>query len=359
MKQFLRHIRQILCSCVVLYSVVACHTDEYREECDYNVLLRHDYNEENAAHGKNMIEYYIHCIDEYIFDEAGILFDHRRITTDICREMFNSEWHLPPGRYSVIAIANRDERSVVSDTKTGTLPQKGVTHREDMRLSLEQAEVFTRIGETVCGDSEKLYYAYKTFTVQERGISRVRVNMVNAHLSLKFRVTWKNKGTPPTGNDYHVLLESVPSEYRAMPEYFYPAESFECLAHDCHTHDLYPANCNEVIHHIPYTCHQQKNVRIHRSNTAVTVDKEMWGEYISYRIKADTKPVLHIYRNDGTPIRENIQLYRYFEYYGIKLNSTLKQAYRIDIVIDGDQVILVPLKVADYEEGGVITGAPK
>jgi len=312
-----------------------------------------------------MIEYYVHEINEYIFREDGVLYQQRTFTTDRCTEYMNSELTLPPGRYSVIAIGNRDDRSVASDSRNGGIPVEGVTHRDDMRLALENC---ASLAEGTNGHSEKLYHGYKTFTVKSTGISRVRVDMVNAHMTLRFRVTWKNGATPPSGTHYYAVLESVPSAYSLMPEYIYPAGCFDAERHDCDGHDLYPNSCNEVIHHIPHTCYGAEeaslgNALIHREDTKVTVDKEMWGEFITYRVKMDTEPVLKIYSSAATRaegdemiIPRAINLRQYLEWYDYQPDHTLKQLYEINIEIDGDKIILMPLNIADWEEGGVLYG---
>lgn len=345
-------IKQIKLACLAVACCVgwvACDTEKEREICDYKVQLRYDYNEENTT-TENRIEYWVYTIDEYIFDENNLLYQYRQVTPERCVEYMHSELELPPGRYSVIAVGNRDERSTATDTRTNSAPVIGVTHRDDMRLSLDNCE--SRENGTK-GPCEELFHGYKTFTVKENGISRVRVDMINAHFQLRFRVTWKNNTTPDRGN-YYATLESIPSEYILMPEYIYTSSSVECEPHDCDAHDLYPDNCNNVIHHIPRTCHQNRNVLTHRNDTYINADSEMWGQFVNYRIKTETVPVLRIYDSAGTQIIKDIDLQRYFDWYNYELDYELKQEYEMDIIVDGTTVTLVPLNVADWDEGGVI-----
>lgn len=361
MKCIVRHIMCLLWLAAFAVSAVSCidgALNHYANRvCHYTVQLRYDYNEENTNH-RNMITYYVYTIDEYIFDEDGILFQYRRFVPDPCTGSMNAELNLPPGRYSVIAIGNQDERSECSDRERSSEPIPGTTHRDDMLLTLNNCEKMA--GDTR-GASEKLYYGYKTFTVAREDISRVRVDMVNAHLRLRFRVTWKNGATPPNGSNYYALLGTIPGQYRLMPQYIYPIGSFECQEHNCDTHDMYPTNCNHIIHHIPYTCydtdHTSNHNLWHRTDTKITVDKEMWGEFIIYRVKMATEPVLRIFnsnttRNDADEqIIRDINLRQYFEWYDYQPDQTLKQDYEIDIQIDGDKIMLMPLNVSDWEEG--------
>lgn len=353
MKHLSIHIKHLFLLVAVAAGAVSCYDyDNNREICDYKVQLRYDYNEENTT-TENRIGSYVHFIDEYLFDEAGVLYGMNTVEPDPCTGEWTSHYALPPGRYSVIGIGNKDERSTVTDVRLGGTPVIGSTNRNDMLLWLENCEQMT---DNTSGPCEKLYHGYRTFTVKPRGISHVRVDMINAHFTLKFRVKWKNGATPPRG-DYYVLLESVPSEYGLMPQYIYPAGSFSIETYDCDIHDLYPVNSNDVIHHIPYTCHLENNVHCHRNDTRINVDNEMWGEFTAYRIKDATQPKLRIFADDGSQVVRDIDLQAYFDWYGYVLDYELKQAYEIDITIDGDKIIIVPLDIADYEEGGTITGS--
>lgn len=348
MKHAMKYTVLLLFALIAGFSA-SCDVEKERMICSYKVQLIYDYNEENNT-AENMIEYYIHTIDEYIFDEKNILLQHNNFGVDRCRPGLFSEISLPPGRYSVIAIGNKDERSVINEAVPG------VTRREDMLLTLENCEQTVWNEKHVSGASERLYHAYMSFTVKEQGISRIRVDMVDSYLRLKFRVKWKNGGRPARDKDYYALLEGIPSQYSLMPEYIYPAGSFECKTYEYSIYDKYPSDCMVVIHHIPQTCYNNNNILIHGYNTNVNVDNEMWGEFISYRIQNSTQVLLSVYTVDGELIVKKIDLQAYFRWYGIDLNSELKQDYELDIFIDGDKIVITPLEIADYEEGGIIKG---
>lgn len=336
----------------VLFGSASCHTDDYRSTCDYKVQLRYDYNEENQSDGVNMIEYYVFEIDEYIFDQDGILYAQRRFEADRCSEHMNSELQLPPGRYSVIAIGNRDHRSTTWDAATGNAPVEGLTHRDDMRMTLDNPEPMP---DGSNADSEPLYHGYKTFTVNERGISRVRVDMINAHMTLRFRVRWKNGASPERGN-YHALLTTIPSHYSLMPQYIYPKSSLECHSFDGDVYDEYPSDCNNVIHHIPYTCYADgapANLLTHRLDTYLNADNEIWGEFRTYRIKKSTPVKLLIRSASGAlAVPGAVDVTGYLTHFGFTRDDELKQVYEIDILIDGEKIIMNPLDVGDWFEGG-------
>ncbi|MDL2319840.1 FimB/Mfa2 family fimbrial subunit [Alistipes sp. OttesenSCG-928-B03] len=350
---------KLLLAVVFLFGATACsglieHFD--REICDYTVRLRYDYNEENTAQD-NRFDYHIGTLDQYIFDEQGVLVAESTVTRDICDGTWHSDITLPPGRYSVIAVGNKDTRSEITDSRTGTAPAGGSTLRGDMRMTLKNC---TENADGTRGPSERLYHGYRTFTITPTGVSSVRVDMVHSHLRLRFRVTWKSN-PPADREDYFLTLETVPSQYALMPQYYYPEGTFNCRSHDPSHCDPYRSVCNSVVHHIPYTCFEGSNMTVHRHDTYITNDNELWSEFTSYRLKNDTPARLNIWHWDEDAqtaeklLTKGIDLRDYLvNFRGFNLDHTLKQDYELAITIDGDMAMITPLKVDDWEEGGTI-----
>lgn len=341
---------------------VSCDTELYFEECVYSLLIRYDYNEENTT-TDNKILYWISDIDEYIFDDQGVLLATRKVTESICAENLDSEVALRPGRYSVLALGNVDGRSVVWDAATGEAPLVGQTRREDMRMTLRNAEAFP---DGTTGPCEELYYGYRSFSVGEIGQSVVRVDMINAHFQLRFRVTWKNRVHMPDVGNYYAVMGDTPSQYELMPQYVYLPREFEALPHDPETQDPYLTRDNRVIHYIPRTAIPDTNILRHRDSTYLNADFEVWGTIVGYRIKSETNAVLNLYyTGDGDVLTDEdpmvfphgIDLQQYFDWFQYDLDHELKQEYAIDIVIDGDAIQLAPLEgmsIADWSDGGFL-----
>jgi hypothetical protein len=338
-----------------------CISEKNRNLCDYRVQLRYDYNEENSNRD-NRIGFHVTRLDEMIFDSEGVLASKRRFENGEYANPRASELVLDAGRYSVIAIGNMDDRSVLLDEATGEEPAIGVTRRETPRLSLENADPF---GDGTRGPCEQLFHGYRTFTVREAaGISRVRVDMVNAHFELSFRVTWKNTSRAPAAGVYYAVLQDIPSQYKLMPEWVFPAGSFDAVRHDPALHDSYDHTANDVIHHIPHTTHEGNNVLSHSNTAYLNGDGEVWGRFVNYRIKTDTEPVMTLYyaadgarsrATDPMVLPREIKLKDYFAWVGQQLDHELKQEYTLDIVVDGDQIIISPFdefSIADWNEGG-------
>ncbi len=358
----MRRVVKYLLSLPVVLLVWGCDTSLHETDiCDYSVQLRYDYNLENTSR-ENVVTDYIDHIDEYVFDSQGVLCHVRRFTEDDCSENMNSEIMLTEGRYSVIAIGNVDGRSVVRDASTNSEPVIGLTMRDNMRLSLENASAFN---DGTRGPCEDLFYGYRTFTVQpDGGATRVRVDMANAHFELRFRVTWKNTPQTPSNGVYYAVLQDIPSEYSMMPEYVYPTGSFNAETHDPAT-DLYPHSSNDVIHYIPYVGFEHNNLISHSNTTYLNADKEVWGTFRNYRIESDTELIMQLYYaeggsrsgNDPMVLPRAINLRDYFKWVGQELDHELKQEYAIDIVVDGDKILISPFddfSISDWTDGGVL-----
>ena len=342
----LRHI-QVLLSVVVpavALMFTSCEVEGDREICDYNVELYYHYNRENTTQN-NVLPSYVRTLTQYLFDSDGILLDATDVPVDVCEHQYITHRTLPPGRYSVIMWGNCGERNTVTDLATGGAPVEGQTHRDDMRLTHNNS---------MQQNGDRLWHGYRTFSVAPEGVSRIRVDAVHSHLVIKFRVRWKSNA--PVSGTYIAWLEDIGSEKSFMPEYIYPQPDAACETHDRSTHDLYPQHSNNVVHHIPYV-HHTTNVLDHRTEAPMGLDNALWGEFVTYRIRQDSHPILSIYDAGGNLIlhpdpAKQIDLKRYFDEMGIDLDHTLRQEYEIDIVIDGDQVWLMALNVADWEDGG-------
>lgn len=324
--------------------------------CDYSVRLRYDYNVENTS-SLNMIDYHVRSLEEYIFDEEGVLIMTNMVYRDVCDGSWHSDLDLPVGRYSVIAVGNRDTRSRIWDERRESEPLEGVTKREDMRMELDNAEELT--GDTH-GPSEKLYHGYRTFNVEAGHTGVVRVDVVHSHLRIKFRVTWKNSTTPSKKQNYFAQLETVPSHYTLMPEYHYPTGSFECRPHDPRTSDNYERSSDYIIHHIP-TVHQDRTPLTYRHDTYINNDNEMWGEFTAYRVKNETAVELKLYHWDEQTktttdlLDSGIDLQDFLtNHLKINLNHTLKQDYYLKIEIYNGKAVISWLSISDWDEGGVI-----
>lgn len=354
-----RHIRLFLGLAAVMLSVTSCYdVRKDREVCDYNIQLLYHYNAENTSKNSVLTDY-VNRIEEFVFDEQGVLYAKHEIDLDECRNFYASEQEYEPGRYSVVAIGNRRAASEYDEAVVG------VTHREHMLLSMVNPGA-SRGDDGMFGNGERLYYGYRTFTIEPTGISRVHVDLVHSHLVLNYRVIWKKKAPVDTGA-LNIRISTVPAEYGMVPEYVYP-EIGRCEVYDPLKHDAYNKICQSVRHYIPTIYNNPLgNIVTQRQDVSLT-GTTLIGQAIGYRLRTppgDTRredfvqTTFEIYDGDRR-IANPVPLNDFLTAMGEKLDQTLKQEYSLVFEVDEDGRVTASFaNVADWDEGGFLGGGKR
>lgn len=333
----------LLGSLIVLLS--ACSMDEYNEVCDYSVELHYDYNRESTT-TKNVLRDYVGSVTEYIFDSNNILYAVNSIEPDPCDGILKSERQLPSGRYTVISWGNLSKACSVTDAHVGT------TTRQEMELSANNP---CNIYAGYQNNSDRLYHAYRTFTVNPTGISRIRVDMTHAHLSLRFRVRW-GTGThkPLVGQEVQLRITNKPSQYDFMPEFIF--HNGIATLHDTTTNDPYNSVCQTWTPHIP-KLHNNRNVLHHRLNANVDTEREAYGEFVTLRLLNGSPATLSLHQvnnnGDMLQIGNDINLGSYFRGENIELSRNLRQEFAIELLVNSDGTLsMQSMQFAEWDEGG-------
>ncbi len=340
-------LRAAITTVIMTVGLASCQIDlAMPKVCDHNVEILYHYNRENST-TYNVLPSYVHSITEYIFDGDDVLVDWRNVSLDPCENQYYSRHTLDTGRYSVIMWGNCSD----INNEVSPAPVKGLTTREELLLSLDSMP--DPVDDTH-PNGDRLWHGYRTFTVARTGVSKVRVDAVHSHLSLTFRVRWKS--APPAQGTYTVYLEDVGSRAGFMPHLFYPYPGGAHQLHDPLVDDGYSTKSNLIIHHIPRIDHDQ-HMLDYKTTVVMNGDRELRGEFVTYRICRDSHPVLNIFDSQGNRVvhpdpAKEIDLWKYFDQNVPALNYTLRQEYAIDILVDGDNVWVMPLEVADWEDGG-------
>ncbi len=334
--KFLKYILTLfagaaLCSCNIEYDL---------EVCPYNVEILYWYDTEMTS-VENVLHGVVRSLDEYIFDEDGVLYLRRSVPLDECDGGFLSENTLPPGRYSVITWANRSDINSVNDATVGVTRRSICAPLVTWQMSVQ----FLR-----------LYYAYRTFTVPEAGVAHVRADMVHSHLIFKYRIRWKNKA-PANTRDFYSDMHSISSEYEFMPEYFY--ENNICSSHDTSSHDLFDQDSRPRSRHHIKNVHDNRT-HCHRLDVAMNGDKTIFGEYVTYRLRNGTPATISLWSagsetRAGEPVRlmKDIDLSRWFREKNIELDRNLRQEFYLDFLIDGNgNVTVSDATMGDWIDGG-------
>jgi hypothetical protein len=347
---------------LILLSVILLSCDLNGNDpdvCNYNVSIEYRYNR-NSSYPENEMPFYINILEEYIFDESGMLIYIDSLDGKSCQGNYISELSLPVGKYSLVTWGNQvDSVSRVYpdpdvDESTSLRTVSSVLdqiNRNNMELAINNPIVDPRPAPMqMSNNSERLYYSYRTFSVNPIGISRIEVDMTHAHCVLDITVEWKRTNEqPPNTNDFLMILKNIPSQYEFMPEFLVRRQWWgEDYTPEG---DLYPSmDVGNRINYIPEI--EQNKYVSHMTNGRMSNGK-LYGRFITYRYRNSSHEVLSIYAGEKQIMKE-IDLYEFFHTVGINLDLSLCQEYSLLLVIDGDKVTVSMINIEDWEDGGNI-----
>lgn len=348
MNSFKRHIRFLLLIAGIALLCTSClkdFLDRNDTECEYTAQIRYDYNRENTS-DVNLLTTYVGDLEEYIFDERGILLLINPVAQDICDGTWHSDLDLPPGKYSLITVGNRTSMSAITDN--GRVPQIGVTHRDNFLLTLEN-ESPAASGRGYYDNCGRLFHTYRTFSIEPGKSSFIRADMVHSHCVIRFTIRWR--GTPPANAGlYYVQMKDVPSEYNLMPEFYYPKPLEAWDIHNPQMSDHYETSSNAVIHHIPQV-HNDRNIVTHRKEVRRVLN-DVQGETVTYRLREAGQTMFSVHTAAGDRVMKDIHINDFLNRMEVDLDHTLRQEYEIifEILEDGRVHVFFP-QVGDWDEG--------
>ncbi|MDL2278946.1 FimB/Mfa2 family fimbrial subunit [Parabacteroides sp. OttesenSCG-928-G07] len=307
--------------------------------CDYSIQLEY-WLSESAQ--KNELHQYVKAIDEYIFDEYGILFQINRVESRAYNKNFVSEVDLPAGKYSVVSWAN------VSASSKAVGVEVGKTHINDLMLNLNNPVNTTY---NIHEHSERLYQGYRTFSVREHGVSQVRVYMSHAHCILEVIVKWTNN-TPPDTENFYMTLRDVKDTYAFTPAYKVFGNTINGFEYAEEQHLI---TDKERRYYLTVPNVGSRDIS-HVQQAKMDITRNVSGRFSCYRLSNNTHPLFRLYAGD-TPLMREIDLHKYFQNMGIELDTNLKQEFAIIIEIGENDVIRVtPVVISDWNNGGEIGG---
>lgn len=316
---------------------MSCDVDDPMKRCEYNLQVAYRYvkgTDSNASPFSG----YIQSVTEYLYDSHGLLYQTRIID---CAGKANvaSEYTLPPGRYSVVSWGNVENKSIVNKESVGAV------NRKEMLLHL--APPTTRSNTGLYGNTERLYYGYRSFIVSEKGVTHVLMDMSHAHFLLDLVIKWRSK-PPDNTRDFYILYKGAPSEYAFRPDLVF-RDDWSTYSSDTDE----PMEENDLlVRYIP-AINAEEKLASHRIDVMMNVDKRIETRLITYRHCNVSKPLLSVYAGDKQVMKE-IDLSRAFKFLGIELDRNFGQEFGLQVEIDGDQVIVSALSPNDWEEGGEI-----
>lgn len=247
--------------------------------------------------------------------------------------------NFPDGEWIIITYGNLGAGSrveyTIGSTKLGQMSTKVVNTPSYSGTYAKSAQ-----GQTVhhLGDSDKLYFGQLELTVKGGVTDRIhKVNMSNAHIWLSAVVRWKDPLKAPSRaeDNLHVRLEYVPVEH-----------SFE--------HDTKHDNQYDIQFHVPkITDDIASHISQLLSNTYGS-DNEFQFDTYGLRWETGKAPVLRFYDGEKLLVDKDLDLNRYFLDQKIDLTNSRVQFYQIQMTIDGNTVIMSPIGIENWEDGGEI-----
>lgn len=326
----------LLCMLSGFLAFMSCNIDADLKECPYNARLEYWYTGSGSA---NVLPDYIYTMREFVFDSLGVL---RQVNEIAAKKGIAAELNVPPGKYTLVTWANIDSASHVNQAEIGH------TTKEEMRLYMDNPYKVLKSESAVHGNAERLYYGFATFYVNNRGVTRQRMDMTHSHCLLNLTVKWKYNPPRDTKNFCFYLL-NVPSEVRFLPGY-----EVRGSASMPYQEPEYPATRSGSSNYIPLTSDGQKLVD-QRLDVKMDITRTLSGEFVTYRLTNDTHPVLRICAGETLLVRE-IDLNKYFRQMDIDLDQNLRQEFNLIVEVDGDKVFVSSARVSDWIDGGVIGG---
>jgi hypothetical protein len=210
----LSRLMRFVCCLLLAFIQVSCldmGDDEKFVRCAYNTRIVYRYNKEGSA-TENMAGWYIRTLDEYIYDATGKLYSKRYLEG----ELLVGEYDLPPGQYTLVVWANKTTRNLVSDGN-------GTSGINMLDLSWLYPDSPAPGDSALLNGGDKLYYGYRTFSVEEDMTSFIDVDMEHVYCDLSLTARWVNRSDDKDGmrgaDSYYMLLEGVPSRMNFLPDW--------------------------------------------------------------------------------------------------------------------------------------------
>lgn len=333
---------EIVLALVLIMSLGSCIGDLEPGICEYNTRIVYRYDRENTAK-ENVIGDYIGSLDEYIYDSEGRLATLRRITEGF----YASELQLPTGRYTVVTWGNITSKSAVMPPAG-----KGQTPAD---IWLYPANP-TRSGDGKQDNGDRVYYGYRTFSVEENNTSRVYVDMEHAYCQLSLNIIWKDQTVGMNNGILYIAeLSGVPSRTSFYPEYNFKDG---IAAPYSQADERFPVIWDAgKCSYLPLVNGIQEPLVYSRSFTRTGDQGNVEFLTQRFRFRTDTEPLeLAIYLPDGSLACKKIDLYKYFKELKYMLDTHRRQEFRITMQLENGRVVLSEINILDWTDGGNLDG---
>ena len=337
MTQIKKHILKIrltgigllLVGMLLLYMFSSCQMMDERDLCCYNVQLNYRY----YRAGKNEMSSRVSSMKHFLFNSDSILQEVYDVSGDAVKKL---EVIIPSGDYTMVSFANIGEPSFLNDFIVGQ------SKMNELELYIDNLN-----SDGYQDNSERLFFAYRNFSVAKSGIKYYIVDCTHAHNILTINVKWKN-ASPPSSSRYMMELTKVPGNYQFPVSRWVTIGSFKS-----EDNKIPESTSLLVVHSIPEPL--ERDVE-HQTQARFKPNGNLEGTFITYRYTNQRIPTFCLYGDNGALMKE-IDLTKFFQQMGWELTLNIEQEFDLTMTIDGDKVYVSSTNIADWEEGGTIGGS--
>lgn len=278
----------------------------------------------------------IYKMTDFIFTKDSVLF---RVDDNILNgKMRKRPITLPDGEWIIVTYGNMNGGSEINYTI-------GQTRMSEMSTRVINPPTYKGTYATRAdgpslrlGDSDRLYFGKLDLVVRGGYTDRIHtVEMSNVHIWINAVVKWKDETKAPdkTSSNLHIRLEYVPVEHSFM--------------HD----DKYDA-IQKIPYRIPRITKELASQISQLQSSTYAPNGEFYFNTYGLRWETGKAPILRFYDGETMLIDKDLDLNRYFVDQNIDLTNTRVQFYQLQILIDGDNIIISTLSIEDWEDGGSI-----
>ena len=307
---------------------LGCQMIDENDFCCYNVQLNYRYYHS----GKNELTSRITSMRHFLFNADSILQDVYDVSGDAVKKL---ELIIPSGDYTIISFANIHTASRLQEFVTGQ------SRMDELQLYIDNLNE-----DGYQNNSEKLFFAYRNFSVAKSGIKYYIVDCTHAHNILTVNVKWKD-ASPPVSSRYTMELTKVPGNYQFPVQRWITIGSFKS-----EDNKIPESNENTVVHAIPEPL--SKTVT-HHTEGKFKPNGNLEGTFITYRYTNQRIPTFCLF-GDNEALMKEIDLSIFFQQMGWELSNNIEQEFDLTMTIDGDKVWVSGTNIVDWEDGGTIGG---
>lgn len=324
--------RMIITWCLALFGLGSCSIID-EGGCRSEYIL---YQYTNNA-GQDATEQ-IFKMTDFIFTKDSVLY---RVDDNIMNgNMKRRPLNLPDGEWVIITYGNLNKETRVDYTL-------GKTKLAEMSAKVVSQSTYQGTYATYSvnnglrlGNSDKLYFGKTNVTVKGGYADKLQtVEMSNVHIRIGFTVIWADATKAPTraeANNLHARLDYIPVEHSFVSD-----EKYD---------DLY-----KIPYQIPRITNEVASLLTPLAGENATPGR-FYFEVYGLRWETAQAPVLKFYDGENPLITKDLDLNRYFNDQKIDLTNTRVQFFQLQVEIRENAVVILPLGIQSWEDGGAIGG---